>query len=379
MAEERLLDGEDLHENLQPLASEEDFGEEGVFDRVYAGRRDSRKLLSDEAQFTHLRYTPVCSERPAAFTEDGYRLRCLAEGGVTIFIVITMYNEHESELKATLTKVAENIAYMGEQWDDDSLWEQVAVCIVSDGRHKANESTLKWADANGIYKQALIQELNDDIGLNATMHLFEFTMQLEAPKRSNLSPLRTIFALKEENKQKLNSHLWFFDGFAAQLDPLYCVLIDVGTQPEKSAIFRLVRALHQNPHYGGVCGEIAVDMSCSKYGFLDPVVCAQNFEYKTSNFMDKTLESLCGFISVLPGAFSAYRYDAIRQNPHDAAETKWPLSEYFGSIEKDLSDIGPFKGNMYLAEDRILCFEVLARKDCAYQMHYVKVSGLQVQ
>jgi chitin synthase len=321
MAQQRLLGDEDQQQaSGYPLddkaASEEDFGDEDVFDRIYAGRQDLRRLKSYEQQFTHLRYTPVCSKRPADFNEDGYRLRCLAEGEVKIFIVITMYNEHESELKATLTKVAENIEYMGQQWDDDSLWQQVAVCIVSDGRHKANESTLKWADANGIFRQNLIRKLNDDVGLNATMHLFEFTMQLEAPKQCNLSPLRTIFALKEENKQKLNSHLWFFDGFAAQLDPLYCVLIDVGTQPEKSAIFRLVRALHQNPHYGGVCGEIAVDMSCSKYGLLDPVVCAQNFEYKTSNFMDKTLESLCGFISVLPGACrlttSRFLYTYIR-------------------------------------------------------------------
>ena len=30
------------------------------------------------------------------------------------------------------------------------------------------------------------------------------------------------------------------------------------------------------------------------------------------------------------------------------------------------------QGNMYLAEDRILCFELLARKGKAYTLHYVK-------
>ena len=113
-----------------------------------------------------------------------------------------------------------------------------------------------------------------------------------------------------------------------------------------------------------------MDMKCGQ-GLLDAVVCSQNFEYKTSNLMDKAMESLCGYISVLPGAFSAYRYEAIRRNKK-IDEKKWPLGEYFGSISKDMEEIGPFKGNMYLAEDRILCFEVLARKGFKYEMHYVK-------
>ena len=31
-----------------------------------------------------------------------------------------------------------------------------------------------------------------------------------------------------------------------------------------------------------------------------------------------------------------------------------------------------YQGNMYLAEDRILCFELIARQDCSWTMHYVK-------
>ncbi|KAG2531931.1 hypothetical protein JM16_000603 [Phytophthora kernoviae] len=66
---------------------------------------------------------------------------------------------------------------------------------------------------------------------------------------------------------------------------------------------------------------------------------------------------------VLPGAFSAYRYEAIRGAPLDA---------YFQTLNVDLDVLGPFIGNMYLAEDRILSFEVVARKGCSWTMHYVK-------
>lgn len=36
---------------------------------------------------------------------------------------------------------------------------------------------------------------------------------------------------------------------------------------------------------------------------------AQYVEYKVSHYMDKATESLFGFVSVLPGAFSTFRWE----------------------------------------------------------------------
>ena len=55
------------------------------------------------------------------------------------------------------------------------------------------------------------------------------------------------------------------------------------------------------------------------------VVAAQNFEYKISNILDKPLESIFGYITVLPGAFSAYRYIALQNDP----KGEGPLQKYF--------------------------------------------------
>lgn len=145
--------------------------------------------------------------------------------------------------------------------------------------------------------------------------------------------------------------------------PTYTVLLDVGTIAGDDSIYKLIRSMERNHQIGGVAGEIAVD----KTNWCNPTIAAQHFEYKISNIMDKSLESVLGFISVLPGAFSAYRYEAIR-----AENGAGPLPSYFLSLTSSTKELGPFKGNMYLAEDRILCFELLARKNKCWTMHYVK-------
>ncbi|CAG8776288.1 4597_t:CDS:2, partial [Dentiscutata heterogama] len=82
---------------------------------------------------------------------------------------------------------------------------------------------------------------------------------------------------------------------------------------------------------------------------LNPIVAAQNFEYKMSNILDKPFESIFGYITVLPGAFSAYRYIALQSTVNDKGEEEGPL-------------------------DRILCFELVAKRKCTWLLHYVKSS-----
>lgn len=87
-----------------------------------------------------------------------------------------------------------------------------------------------------------------------------------------------------------------------------------------------------------------------------------------SNILDKPLESVLGYITVLPGAFSAYRYKALRGRP---------LASYFnGEIMHGGADI--FSANMYLAEDRILCFELVTKRNEAWILKYVKRARAEV-
>jgi len=103
---------------------------------------------------------------------------------------------------------------------------------------------------------------------------------------------------------------------------------------------------------------------------LNPLVATQNFEYKMSNILDKPLESVFGYISVLPGAFSAYRFAALQ----NVSPTEGPLHSYFKgeSMHGANASGGIFEANMYLAEDRILCFELVAKRNSNWVLKYVK-------
>jgi chitin synthase len=182
-------------------------------------------------------------------------------------------------------------------------------------------------------------------------------------------PVQIMFCMKEHNAKKINSHRWFFNAFGPILDPNVCVLLDVGTRPGNVSIYQLWKVFNRNPHVGGACGEIRAMLGSAGVNLLNPLVAAQNFEYKMSNILDKPLESVFGYISVLPGAFSAYRYRALQNDVNG----RGPLERYFNGEESNAQqNAGIFNANMYLAEDRILCFELIAKKQERWLLHYCR-------
>ncbi|KAI4254947.1 MAG: hypothetical protein LQ352_002809 [Teloschistes flavicans] len=333
----------------------------------------------DEIEFTHMRYTAVTCD-PDDFTLKGYKLR--QNIGSTareteLFICITMYNEDEIDFTRTMHGVMRNISHFcsrtkSRTWGKDG-WQKIVVCIVSDGRRKVHPRTLDALAAMGVYQDGIAKNLVNQ--KEVTAHVYEYTTQvsLDADLKfkgaeKGIVPCQMIFCLKEKNQKKLNSHRWFFNAFGKALSPNVCILLDVGTKPGPDSLYHLWKAFDTDSNVAGACGEIKAAKGKGWLGLLNPLVASQNFEYKMSNILDKPLESVFGYITVLPGALSAYRYYALQND----VTGHGPLSQYFKGETLHGQDADVFTANMYLAEDRILCWELVAKRDERWVLKYVK-------
>lgn len=374
---------------------------------------------SDLAEFKYVRYHAITADpkeykpsNPEAVDYiENYPLRhkWYAQPRETeLMIVCTMYNENDILLARTLKGVFKNIKkmYKGSEPFGKNAWKKIVVVVVADGRNKLNERSKALLTLLGCYQDGVIQEKVN--GKDVKAHLFEYTTTFgigkfdygssvgsksaDSPKiplvTEQTIPVQMMFLLKEHNAQKINSHRWAFNFLCPNLRPKIICLVDVGTEPGPDSIYKLYEAF-KDPKVAGVCGEIRAMLgrhasandeasfmgkigrwiwakACDfGYCVINPLVAAQNFEYKMSNILDKPTESVYGFVSVLPGAFSAYRYTALQGDP---------LQAYFHGEDMKTDakkPAGVLESNMYLAEDRILCYQLVSKPRCAWLLQYV--------
>ncbi|CDR37623.1 CYFA0S01e13542g1_1 [Cyberlindnera fabianii] len=332
----------------------------------------------DEDEFLFMRYS-ACTSEPHEFESAGFTLRAAKYNReIEICICITMYNENEIDFTRTMHSVMQNIAMLckrkkSRMWGPDG-WKKVQVCIVSDGRAKINQNVLDVLSVMGVYQEGIAKSFVNNKEVKS--HVFEYTTQISLNQdleinssESGLVPVQILFLLKEKNQKKINSHRWLFEAICPILEPNVVVLLDVGTKPNLGCIYHLWKAFDRDSNVAGAAGEIKALKGKLGYKLLNPLVASQNFEYKMSNILDKPLESSFGYISVLPGALSAYRYKALLNHEDGTG----PLNSYFkGESINEGPNRDVFSANMYLAEDRILCWELVAKKNSKWLLKYVQ-------
>lgn len=348
-----------------------------------------RDVEGGNEEFTKMRYTAATCD-PNDFTlKNGYDLRPRMYNRHTeLCIAITYYNEDKVLLARTLHGVMQNIRDIvnlkkSTFWNKGGpAWQKIVVCMVFDGIGKTDKNALDVLATIGIYQDGVIKK--DVNGEPTVAHIFEYTTQLSVTPNQQLirplddspqtlPPVQMIFCVKAQNSKKINSHRWLFNGFGRILNPEVCILLDAGTKPSPRSLLALWEGFYNDKDLGGACGEIHAMLGKGGRKLLNPLVAVQNFEYKISNILDKPLESAFGYVSVLPGAFSAYRFRAIMGRPLEQYfHGDHTLSKILG--KKGIDGMNIFKKNMFLAEDRILCFELVAKAGQKWHLSYIKAA-----
>ncbi|KAH6869015.1 chitin synthase [Coprinopsis sp. MPI-PUGE-AT-0042] len=352
---------------------------------------EKKYTFTRSTEFTHMRYTAATCDPDDFTAENGWNLRTRMYNRETeLLIAVTSYNEDKALYARTLHGVMLNIrdickTQKSKYWrgcaeEGSPAWQKITVALVIDGLENMDKDVLDILATVGVYQDGIMKKKVD--GKETVAHIFEYTTQLSVDAKpqlvlpqekddgSNLVPVQIILVVKAKNQKKINSHRWLFNAIGRQLSPEICVLIDAGTKPGHKSIYHLWEAFYNDENLGGCAGEI---YAMGGKRLLNPLVAAQNFEYKMSNILDKPFESAFGYVSVLPGAFSAYRYRAIQGRP---------LEQYFHGDhslatrlgDKGINGMSIFQKNMFLAEDRILCFELMAKKGEKWTLGYVKDS-----
>jgi len=112
-------------------------------------------------EFGYCRYTAATCKDPDTFMEDNFTLRQKIWNRRTeLFIVLTMYNEDEVLFARSMTSVMRNIGYMCREnkhkWTKQG-WQNIVVCIVSDGRKKINSKVLDSLEIMGVYQKDVMK------------------------------------------------------------------------------------------------------------------------------------------------------------------------------------------------------------------------------
>ncbi|PNP85083.1 hypothetical protein FNYG_01608 [Fusarium nygamai] len=325
-----------------------------------------------------LTYTAISTD-PQAFYEK-HRLRpkqFTRPRHTEILVGITVYNEPKQLFSRTLRNVVHNIWYLvsrqhSKVWGKDS-WKKVVVCILIDGLESVDPGVLDVLTTIGLYQNGLCKKTTEQ-GEEVTGHLFEFSSHLSPTLQSQWLniPVQLMLLMKASNCGKLNSYRWLYNGFAKVLDPNITVHLDVGTKLGMLALYKLWKEFDREPMLAAACGEISCSLGGNWMNILNPIVAAQNFEYKVGFQLDRTFESATGFLSLLQGACSAYRYVGSAGKPLEDMLLGDPTWIQGREIRPSLS---PVNLNRHLADDRVICFRIISKPNTHWLLKYVPVTA----
>jgi len=313
-----------------------------------------------------------------------------------ISILVPMYNETTKDLKRTLFDLHTCIIEMNKIGAGF-----VNILLILDGWEVTDPSVKEYLQelypgiANEIknleYKPGVIETyVMQKVKGNRPTYV-----NIDEEKRIKLTVL-----MKMDNRRKHNSHGWFLEAFAYEMDSDYIFLTDCGTRFDYKCLINLYRNITNDPKCSAITGRQRVmtkEQQETEDGFRGFMYRSmQRYDYEASIASYLGAFSTFGMLPVIPGPCGLYRYPAIcdkekrkalhekfvltsnddvetnthSHSPNNTEEAIDVIDYYVQTVSLNPDETGMLLGSLLLAEDRILSYGVVMKTKERYHTKY---------
>lgn len=277
---------------------------------------------------------------------------------------VTVYNEPDSSLRSTLQSILLALRHSFFQVGADSA--RSIVCILVDGQAQMHPSLKWWLKGMQLTLDAPRRYAGLDIHVTSH-HADTLTRTIDpaSPKPAAECMLKVdvMLCIKNENRGKLESHALFFRDICTELQPDYCYQIDAGTTVAEDAISRMITCMETSRDVGAIAPRVMPVVPAPTASFLQNW---QFYDFALHKAVYWPLESMTGFLSVVPGQTSIFRWEALKHcDPGSLGPD--PVQAYL----RGLHTSDAVERVMYLAEDRIIGSEIILSRDRNWTLDYL--------
>ncbi len=286
-------------------------------------------------------------------------------GAMEIIFCITMYNEEYSALENTLRTLHISLYDYLRRANSEGKFK---VCVICDGMENLSSSMKRY-----LHHQQRVSGGPESNSSDADSQFDSevYTYRIDPLKSfgyvnthlNSQSPINETIEIeiiiKKENRGKLHSHWWFFNKQCKVHQSSYCFQIDAGTSLLPATLSEMMNTFQSGADVAAVASNVLIDLP-SGAGLLH--------DFQVANFVSQRMiswpiEQLCGYMSVIPGQCCAMRWSALNNKTADGSSI---VDRYLEGKGQNSA----FKEVAFLAEDRVLCCELLSHEHADYSLNF---------
>lgn len=294
-----------------------------------------------------------------------------ARAEAEILVCLTLFNEPVEALNGTLAGLVRNQLTLRRCRPEAP--PEIKVCIMLDGRRSIDPDTAELLRT---------LQLNPDRGLEqdkAHNRLALQCVELQpsfmlrqmgdgATQVSNDVPMTLFLGTKQDNAGKIDSHAWFFWGVGSHLTAEHVLQIDAGSVPRDDCLLKLLEHMEREPQ----CGSATTNILAPPPDGLNLSLNWQYADFIWEKIVDWPVGNLCGYIEVVAGQCSMLRWSSFCGKSDNPRGDIPPVDHYLRGRAPE----GLLERNLFLAEDRVLGFELVKQKGDGCTVRHAPQAGL---